>query len=115
MKNKLAYICSPCRGDYQKNIENARRYCRAVMKHWPDVLPIAPHIYFTQFLDDTVEEERVRGMAAGIELLARCDEIIVFGLDKPSEGMRHEIEYAKKHAIPIRDAAEIFKSDEGVT
>lgn len=109
MRDRLVYICSPCRGDYQRNIENARRYCREVMELWPDVLPIAPHIYFTQFLDDKVEEERARGLAAGIELLARCDEILVFGLDHPSEGMRREIEYAKQHAIPIRDAADIFK------
>ena len=26
---KLAYICSPCRGDYEKNIIKAQEYCRS--------------------------------------------------------------------------------------
>ncbi len=106
---RKVYICSPCRGDYERNIENARRYCREVMELWPDTLPIAPHIYFTQFLDDAIDEERERGLAAGIELLASCDELLVFGIDQPSEGMKREIDYAHEHAIPVRDAAEIFK------
>lgn len=28
---KLAYICSPCRGDYEKNIIKAQEYCREAM------------------------------------------------------------------------------------
>ena len=107
---RLVYICSPCRGDYEKNLANARRYCRQVMELMPDAIPVAPHLYFTQFLDDTVEDERDRGLSAGIDLLDMCDEIILFG--EPSEGMSREIQYAKEHAIPIRDAAEIFKSKE---
>ena len=27
MRKKLVYICSPCRGDVEKNIEKAQRYC----------------------------------------------------------------------------------------
>ena len=26
MRKKLVYICSPCRGDIEKNIEKAQRY-----------------------------------------------------------------------------------------
>ena len=28
MRKRLVYICSPCRGDIEKNIEKAQRYCR---------------------------------------------------------------------------------------
>lgn len=28
---KLTYICSPCRGDYEKNIIKAQEYCREAM------------------------------------------------------------------------------------
>lgn len=92
-----------------KNIEKAQRYCREAVELWDDVIPIAPHVYFTQFLDDTKQEERAAGMDMGLSLLAMCDELWVYGIEKPSEGMRSEIEYAKQHQIPIRDAAELLQ------
>lgn len=103
MSKKLVYICSPCRGDYEKNIREARGYCEAVIKNYPDVIPIAPHIYFTQFLDDTKPTERSLGMEAGLALLDMCDEIWVYGLNNPSKGMQAEIDYALKNGIKIRD------------
>ena len=52
----VVYICSPYSGDTEKNVVNACRYSRfAVDRH---CLPITPHIYFTQFMDDNVPEER---------------------------------------------------------
>ena len=48
MRKKLVYICSPCRGDVEKNIEKAQRYCREAVELWDDVIPIAPHVYFTR-------------------------------------------------------------------
>ena len=101
MKKKIVYICSPLRGDYEKNIQAARDICREAMEKYPDVVPIAPHVYFTQFLDDTKPNERSLGMEAGIELLDMCDEIWVYGIDNPSEGMQQEMEYALKHGIKI--------------
>ena len=103
MKKKLVYVCSPCRGNYEENIKRAAKHCYTIMKNFPDVIPIAPHVYFTQFLDDTKAAERALGMEAGIELLSMCDELWVYGLDNPSEGMQAEIEYAKAHGITIRD------------
>lgn len=67
MKKKLIYICSPCRGNdgnYEHNIEMAQYYCRTVMHMFPNLLPIAPHVYFTQFLDDSDPCERRMGMVA---------------------------------------------------
>lgn len=115
MRKKLVYICSPCRGDIEKNIEKAQRYCREAVELWDDVIPIAPHVYFTQFLDDTKQEERAAGMDMGLSLLAMCDELWVYGIENPSEGMRSEIEYAKQHQIPIRDAAELYRNREAET
>ena len=112
MRKKLVYICSPCRGDVEKNIEKAQRYCREAVELWDDVIPIAPHVYFTQFLDDTKQEERAAGMDMGLSLLAMCDELWVYGIENPSEGMRNEIEYAKQHQIPIRDTAELYRNRE---
>lgn len=112
MRKKFVYICSPCRGDYEANLQKARNYCRAVMTKRQDVVPIAPHLLFTQFLDDTKPTERSLGLEAGIALLDMCDEIWVFGLDNPSEGMKGEIEYAKEHEIPIKDGFEMIKAAE---
>lgn len=69
MRKRLIYICSPLRGDIEKNIQKAQGYCREAVDLWPDVIPIAPHVYCTQFLDDTIPQEREAGMELGIALL----------------------------------------------
>ena len=53
MRKRFIYICSPCRGDMEKNITKAQGYCREAVELFPDVVPIAPHVYCTQFMDDT--------------------------------------------------------------
>lgn len=108
MRKKLVYIYSPCRGDMEKNITRAQGYCREVADLWPDVIPIAPHVYCTQFYDESVPEERAAGMEIGLALLNICDEIWVYGMANPSEGMAREIDFAKEHGIPIRDAATLY-------
>ena len=85
---KKIFICSPLRGNVESNIIKARRYCREeVLK---GNIPIAPHIYFTQFLDENNSEERELGIQLGIELLKQCDELHVYG-SVISEGMQKEI------------------------
>lgn len=112
MRKKFVYICSPCRGDMVKNIIKAQNYCREAVELYPDVVPIAPHVYCTQFLDDTNPDERAVGMEMGIALLDMCDELWVYGMENPSEGMQREIDYATERGITIRDAAEIYKAPE---
>lgn len=103
---KLVYICSPCRGDYEKNIDNAATYSRAAFTR--GYIPITPHLYFTHFMDDTNDKERSMAMAAGSQLLLMCSEVWVFGLDHPSEGMQAEIALAIRHGLPIIDGDEIL-------
>ena len=113
MNKKLVYICSPCRGDYKRNIMLAKAYSRwAFLKGY---IPITPHIYFTRFLNDNNIEERSMGMDAGLQLLLMCSEIWVFGLDKPSEGMQAEIAFAIRHGIPIRDGLRVINPEEKKT
>lgn len=38
---KLTYICSPCRGDYEKNIIKAQEYCREVSAGMYDEIQLA--------------------------------------------------------------------------
>ena len=107
MKKKI-YICSPCRGDYEKNIDNAATYSGICFRM--GYIPVTPHIYFTRFMDDTNSKERSMAMEAGMQLLLECTEVWVFGLDHPSEGMQAEIALAIRHGIPIRDGEEILKN-----
>lgn len=102
------YVCSPFRPvskDPQKaeeekreNIAFARRACNLLMRY--SYLPIAPHLYFPQFLCDEIEEQRELGMLLGRELLCGCDELWVFG-ERISEGMEAEIRQAKTSDIPV--------------
>lgn len=95
----IVYICSPYSGDTEKNIENARKYSRfAVDSH---CLPITPHIYFTQFMDDSISEERDIAIFMNWVLMSKCEQLWVFG-DVISTGMKAEIDRAKKKHMKIR-------------
>ena len=101
MRSKLIYICSPYRGNVDENVKNARDYSLKAMMEHPDVIPIAPHLLFTQYLDDNDPKQRRIGLDAGLDLLTICDELWVYG--EPSEGMTAEIMLAKELDIPVRD------------
>lgn len=88
----LVYVCSPFSGDTLKNTENARRYSRFAFEQGR--IPIAPHLLFTQFLDDHNPIEREMGMYFGNVLMSLCREVWVFG-DIISPGMDAEIRRAR--------------------
>ena len=98
---KKVYICSPCRGDYENNIQRAKEYSRAAVEK--GVIPVTPHIYLTQFMDDNVPEERELALKIGSELVLGCSELWAFCIDHPSAGMAAEIELAKAHGITVRN------------
>ena len=93
------FICSPYRGDIEANLKVAREMGRlAAMCH---CVPIIPHLVFPQFLKDNEPKERILGIRLGCELLKDCDELWIVG-NKVTDGMRFEIEAAKKLKKPIR-------------
>lgn len=95
----IVYICSPYSGDVERNTENARRYSRfAVDQH---CLPITPHIYFTQFMNDEIPEERETALFMNWVLMSKCAELWVFG-EVISTGMKAEINHAKRKHMKIR-------------
>ena len=95
----IVYICSPYSGDTERNIENAKKYSRfAVDSHY---LPITPHIYFTQFMDDEIPAERNTSIFMNWVLMSKCVELWVFG-EYISLGMKAEIERAKRKHMKIR-------------
>ena len=88
----IVYICSPYAGDVQANTEAARRYSRFAVK--TGYIPIAPHLLFPQFLNDSNPKERQLGLFFGNALMSKCSEVWVFG-DRISAGMEAEIRRAK--------------------
>jgi hypothetical protein len=95
----LVYIASPFAGDTEFNISKARGYCRfAVSK---GSIPLAPHLLYPQFMDDSDKEERELGLFSALVLLGKCDELWVFG-ERISTGMAAEIAKAKKRGMPIK-------------
>ena len=106
----IVYICSPYAGDVETNVQKARRYCRfAVDKGY---IPIAPHLLFTQFLNDDNPKERQLGIFFGNAVMSKCSEVWVFG-DRIFDGMEAEIKRAKRKNYRLRyfneDLEEVMK------
>ena len=51
----LVYIASPFAGDTEYNISRARGYCRFAISR--GCIPLAPHLHFPQFMDDSDRDE----------------------------------------------------------
>jgi hypothetical protein len=93
------YICSPLRGDVQRNTVDAIRYCRFALERGR--FPIAPHIWLPRFMNDDNQAERELALNFGMRLLYGCREVWVFGA-RISDGMRAEIAEAQRRRIPVR-------------
>jgi len=110
-KHDRVYICSPYRGRTENeiagNVRDAIRYSQQAAKQ--GYLPICPHIYLTQFLNDGKPDERKLGLAMGLELLRDCRELWVCG-ERVSEGMKNEIAEAKRLGITVKH----FESQEEI-
>lgn len=110
---KKIFVCSPyrptskteeCRKDeLMANINRAKTACRILTTL--GFLPMAPHLYFTQFLKDEDAQVRNTGMKLGMRWLEDADELWVFG-NTISEGMAAEIEKAHELNKPVRNLPE---------
>ena len=63
----MCYICSRYRADTREELEENIRVAKwAANKVVSEgKIPIAPHLYFPRFMDDSIAEERYFGMEAG--------------------------------------------------
>lgn len=102
----LVYICSPFKGDVENNIHKARLYCRFAVEN--NAIPLAPHLLFPQFMDDSDPKQRELGIFFGLVLLGKCDELWYFG-DNITAGMKTELVKAYKRSMPIRYFDSEFK------
>ena len=108
-KPKKVFICSPFapRGetreemqkDMDRNIRIAQKVCRYAALEGN--VPYAPHLFFTQFLNDGDRLEREYGQVMGLAWLKQCSELRVIGR-RISPGMKREIEKAQEWGIPVK-------------
>ena len=98
-----AYICSPFRAntatELKRNIQYAQMLTRKAIE--AELAPITPHLYITQVVRDDIEQERQQGLKAGLALLDCCEILILGKYYGISDGMRAEIEKARKNNIKI--------------
>lgn len=113
------YIISRYRADTKQKIEFnrevARYFCRAVIDEGK--VPVAPHLFYTQFLDDDYPDDREIGLDMGLMELRESKEFLLVVIDGViSDGMRGEIAEAGRMCLPGRivsmthqEVAEVMK------
>ena len=116
---KRVFICSPLRPtgeteeekrkDLHRNKQLARLACRYATEH--GYMPMAPHLYFPQFMDDTDSQEREDGIRYGLKWLEDCDEIWVVER-RITEGMKLEIRTARKRGMKEKHLVISLKPEE---
>jgi len=100
---RRVYVCHPFADDPVGNIERVRGLSRQLIAL--GVMPIAPHLYLPQLLDEGTEREQALRFC--LELVDTCDEVRVFG-GRVTAGMKREVEYAKSRDIPVRFETEVL-------
>lgn len=97
----LVQVCTPLTDPDKdvvlNNVIFAKKVCRAVVD--AGHTPFAPHLLFTQFLNDDIPEERDAGIDMGLDFMARMD-LVIFVLppwrNAMSRGMRAEMQAAER-------------------
>ena len=99
----LVFICSPFAGNIERNTRRAREFCRFAVSE--NRIPIAPHLLFPQFMEESDPEQRRLGIFFGLVLQSKCKEVWVFG-GNITKGMAVEIEKAHERGLPVRHFTE---------
>ena len=99
----IYYVCSPYRGKTPEQVQVHFNYAVDLTREMLlyGHCPITPHLYITACLNDDDPDERKIGLEAALELLKKCDAVIVGQRYGISEGMAAEIETAKQLNIPV--------------
>ena len=77
------------------NCQVAQYICRQVAA--AGGVPVAPRLFYTQFLDDSYEDDRERGITFGLDDLSRSNEYLLIVIDGViSAGMKRELAEAAR-------------------
>lgn len=96
---KRVIVESPYAGDVYRNFQYALACMRDCLAR--DEQPFASHVMYTAVLDDTIPEERAKGIAAGLAWAAVATETVVYTDLGISPGMRAGIEHADACGRPV--------------
>lgn len=102
----LVYICSPLRSvsstnptlELSANLRLARDAC--TLACYRGCIPIAPHLYFPQFLDDNDPSQRALGMEFGADAICHCEALWIVSR-RISSGMSAEIKIAQQFGVKV--------------
>lgn len=99
----IVYIAHPIGGNVLANLMKVAAIVRTVNMNSESVVPFVPYFADCVALDDGNPAERKRGIENGLAVLTSgcVDEVWLYG-DGISEGMRSEIEVARRNGIPVR-------------
>lgn len=96
---KRVIIESPYAGDIAKNVAYAEAACSDSLARGE--APLAGHLFYTKFLDDTNPPEREIGLQCDFAWMAVCDLVAVYDDNGVSAGMKAGIEVARELGIPV--------------
>lgn len=96
-RRRIVYVCHPFGEGPDENIEAVRQICRQLIEG--GLLPIGPHIYLPQFVDEGTERDLALSLCT--QLVELCDELRVYG-DNVTSGMFREIDHAAQVGVPVR-------------
>ena len=101
--HRLVILITPFAGDTKKNIEYAKACMKDCFKRGE--FPFASHLLYAQegILDDNSLEERELGMKAGLAWGKHADATVVYTDLGISEGMKKDIEQAKKEGRVVEE------------
>lgn len=94
------FICSPFRASASRTEEENKKNATWMAKHAIErgYYPFIPHLLYTQFLDESSEQQRNSGIKAGLAFLDVCAEMwILVPPEGLTAGMRAEYEHALEH------------------
>ena len=93
--SRRVYVCHPY-SKISRNMKEVKLICRKILDEGN--IPIAPHLYLPQFIDESADPELARTLS--LQLLEMCEEIRVCG-SVVTDKMREEMEHALEHDIPF--------------
>lgn len=98
---RIVIVESPYAGDVEANVEYARKAIADCLTRGE--APFASHLLYTQpgVLDDTVPEERAKGIAAGLRIAEKADATVVYVDRGFSRGMLEGLRHAEEHGREI--------------
>ena len=93
---KTVYVAHPFRGDEIGNAGKVARICRELHKDYPDYLFVSPIHAFSWF-----REDHEGALEHCLRMLAKCDELWLFGDWENSAGCVTERNEAMRLGIPV--------------